>query len=189
MRLHRRSRIRLKGAVTAAESGGQLATGRWRLARGDDLFWPVASSPSEPVAEVGERAGCVFVRLMLFTPGGNMALRLDDKKAMVAEVAAVAATAQSVVAAEYRGLTVTQMTDLRVEGAQVRRLSASREEHAGPQGDRRHSVRVRRQESQGSADSRVLEGRSGRSGAPGQGLRQRQRQAGADRRVARRARR
>jgi large subunit ribosomal protein L10 len=42
-----------------------------------------------------------------------MALRLDDKKAMVAEVAAVAANAQSVVAAEYRGLTVTQMTDLR----------------------------------------------------------------------------
>jgi large subunit ribosomal protein L10 len=42
-----------------------------------------------------------------------MALRLDDKKAMVAEVAAVAATAQSVVAAEYRGLTVTQMTNLR----------------------------------------------------------------------------
>jgi large subunit ribosomal protein L10 len=50
---------------------------------------------------------------MLFTPGGNMALRLDDKKALVAEVSAVAATAQSVVAAEYRGLTVTQMTDLR----------------------------------------------------------------------------
>lgn len=42
-----------------------------------------------------------------------MALRLDDKKALVAEVASVAATAQSVVAAEYRGLTVTQMTDLR----------------------------------------------------------------------------
>ena len=42
-----------------------------------------------------------------------MALRLDDKKAMVAEVAEVAAQAQSVVAAEYRGLTVTQMTDLR----------------------------------------------------------------------------
>lgn len=42
-----------------------------------------------------------------------MALRLDDKKALVAEVAAVAQTAQSVVAAEYRGLTVTQMTDLR----------------------------------------------------------------------------
>jgi large subunit ribosomal protein L10 len=44
-----------------------------------------------------------------------MALRLDDKKALVAEVAAVAAKAQSVVAAEYRGLTVTQMTDLRTK--------------------------------------------------------------------------
>lgn len=42
-----------------------------------------------------------------------MALRLDDKKAMVAEVAGVAAKAQSVVAAEYRGLTVSQMTNLR----------------------------------------------------------------------------
>jgi large subunit ribosomal protein L10 len=52
---------------------------------------------------------------MLFTPGGNMALRLDDKKALVAEVAAVAAKAQSVVAAEYRGLSVTQMTDLRAK--------------------------------------------------------------------------
>src|SRR5690349_10228081 len=42
-----------------------------------------------------------------------MALNLEDKKAMVAEVAEVAATAQSVVAAEYRGLTVGQMTELR----------------------------------------------------------------------------
>jgi large subunit ribosomal protein L10 len=42
-----------------------------------------------------------------------MALNLEDKKALVAEVAEVAATAQSVVAAEYRGLTVTQMTELR----------------------------------------------------------------------------
>jgi large subunit ribosomal protein L10 len=44
-----------------------------------------------------------------------MALKLEDKKALVAEVNAVAATAQSVVAAEYRGLTVSQMTDLRVK--------------------------------------------------------------------------
>lgn len=44
-----------------------------------------------------------------------MALRLDDKKALVAEVNAVASTAQSVVAAEYRGLTVTQMTNLRAK--------------------------------------------------------------------------
>jgi large subunit ribosomal protein L10 len=44
-----------------------------------------------------------------------MALKLEDKKALVAEVAEVAATAQSVVAAEYRGLTVSQMTDLRAK--------------------------------------------------------------------------
>ena len=42
-----------------------------------------------------------------------MALNLEDKKALVAEVAEVAKTAQSVVAAEYRGLTVGQMTELR----------------------------------------------------------------------------
>jgi large subunit ribosomal protein L10 len=42
-----------------------------------------------------------------------MALNLEDKKALVAEVAEVAAHAQSVVAAEYRGLTVAQMTELR----------------------------------------------------------------------------
>ena len=44
-----------------------------------------------------------------------MALNLEDKKALVAEVSAVAATALSVVAAEYRGLTVSQMTDLRTK--------------------------------------------------------------------------
>ncbi|MBV8911299.1 MAG: 50S ribosomal protein L10 [Gammaproteobacteria bacterium] len=44
-----------------------------------------------------------------------MALNLEDKKALVAEVAEVAAVAQSVVAAEYRGLTVSQMTELRTK--------------------------------------------------------------------------
>lgn len=44
-----------------------------------------------------------------------MALNLDDKKALVAEVADVAAKAQSVVAAQYRGLTVGQMTELRAK--------------------------------------------------------------------------
>lgn len=42
-----------------------------------------------------------------------MALNLEDKKALVAEVSAVAAKALSVVVAEYRGLTVTKMTELR----------------------------------------------------------------------------
>jgi large subunit ribosomal protein L10 len=42
-----------------------------------------------------------------------MPLNLEDKKALVAEVSSVAASATSVVAAEYRGLSVTQMTELR----------------------------------------------------------------------------
>ena len=42
-----------------------------------------------------------------------MALNLDGKKAVVEEVAELAAKAYSAVAAEYRGLTVTEMTQLR----------------------------------------------------------------------------
>ena len=53
-----------------------------------------------------------------------MALRLADKKALVAEVSEVAKTAHSAVAAEYRGLSVSQMTELRAkardEGVYVR---------------------------------------------------------------------
>ena len=44
-----------------------------------------------------------------------MALTQAEKRAVVAEVAEVAATAHSAVAAEYRGLTVDKLTDLRVE--------------------------------------------------------------------------
>jgi large subunit ribosomal protein L10 len=44
-----------------------------------------------------------------------MALRLDDKKALVTEVNAVAQTALSVVAAEYRGLPVSKLTELRAK--------------------------------------------------------------------------
>ncbi len=53
-----------------------------------------------------------------------MALRLEDKKALVAEVNEVAATALSAIAAEYRGMTVAQLTALRAkardEGVYVR---------------------------------------------------------------------
>ena len=42
-----------------------------------------------------------------------MPLNLEDKKVLVAEVNKLASGAQSVVAAQYRGITVTQMTDLR----------------------------------------------------------------------------
>ena len=44
-----------------------------------------------------------------------MALNLEQKKAVVAEVADVAGSALAAVAAEYRGLTVDEMTDLRAK--------------------------------------------------------------------------
>ncbi len=44
-----------------------------------------------------------------------MALNFEQKKAVVSEVAAVASEAFSVVAAEYRGLTVVEMTELRTK--------------------------------------------------------------------------
>ena len=44
-----------------------------------------------------------------------MSLTLEEKKTIVAEVAEVAAVAHSAVAAEYRGLTAGEMTDLRNE--------------------------------------------------------------------------
>ncbi len=42
-----------------------------------------------------------------------MALSLEQKKAVVAEVSVIAQSAHSAVAAEYRGLTVGEMTELR----------------------------------------------------------------------------
>jgi ribosomal protein L10 len=47
-----------------------------------------------------------------------MALTLEEKKAVVAEVAEVAQGALSAVAAEYRGLTVEELTDLRIKARQ-----------------------------------------------------------------------
>lgn len=42
-----------------------------------------------------------------------MALKLEDKKVIVSELAVVARSAHSAIAAEYRGLTVAQLTSLR----------------------------------------------------------------------------
>lgn len=45
--------------------------------------------------------------------GKQVALSLEEKKAVVSEVAVIAAEAHSAVAAEYRGLSVDEMTELR----------------------------------------------------------------------------
>ncbi len=47
-----------------------------------------------------------------------MALNFEQKQAVVAEVSEVAKNALSAVAAEYRGLTVEELTDLRVKARQ-----------------------------------------------------------------------
>jgi large subunit ribosomal protein L10 len=47
-----------------------------------------------------------------------MALRLQDKKALVAEIHAVAAEAHSAVVAEYRGLTAEKLSALRAQARQ-----------------------------------------------------------------------
>ena len=44
-----------------------------------------------------------------------MALNLESKKSIVAEVSAIAADAHSAIAAEYHGLSVVEMTELRVK--------------------------------------------------------------------------
>ncbi|MES9902909.1 MAG: 50S ribosomal protein L10 [Sedimenticola sp.] len=48
-----------------------------------------------------------------------MPLNFEQKKAVVAEIAEVAGSAYSVVAAEYIGLTVGEMTDLRVKAREA----------------------------------------------------------------------
>lgn len=45
----------------------------------------------------------------------TLSLNLDDKKAVVAEIAAEVAKAQTIVVAEYRGIEVSSMTQLRKE--------------------------------------------------------------------------
>jgi large subunit ribosomal protein L10 len=47
-----------------------------------------------------------------------VALNLENKKQVVSEVAAVAAEAHSAIAAEYRGLGVEELTDLRIKARQ-----------------------------------------------------------------------
>jgi len=49
-----------------------------------------------------------------------MKLKLNDKKEIVAEVAKVASNAVSVVAADYRGLTASEMTELRASARQAK---------------------------------------------------------------------
>ena len=116
-----------------------------------------------------------------------MALNLEDKKTLVAEVAEVAAKAS--IGGCRRVPWADGRTDDRAacQGADAGRVHACRQEHAGTQGARRHVVRICRTQAQGASRSRFLEGRSGRGRARGEGLREGERQARGDSRIPRRA--
>ena len=74
----------------------------------------------QPAGSGRHKGGRVAMRACgwTFCQEDGMALRLEDKQAIVTEVQAVALVAHSVVAAEYRGLTVTQITGLRAKARQ-----------------------------------------------------------------------
>ena len=106
-----------------------------------------------------------------------MALNLSQKKEVVAELANVAAKAHSLVAAEYAGLTVEQMTAMRKKARQGGVYVQGRQEHPGVPRCRRHGVRVRPGRARRSAAVRLLERRSRCCRSADQGFRQGQRQA------------
>lgn len=60
-----------------------------------------------------------------------MGLNLNDKKAVVAEVSAEVAEAQTIVLAEYRGIQVGDMTQLRANARENGVYMACIEKHAG----------------------------------------------------------
>ena len=71
----------------------------------------------------------------------TLGLNLEQKQAVVAEVSAQVARAQAIVLAEYRGLPVGNMTELRKKSAHFGRLPACSEEHSGAPRRRRNAVR------------------------------------------------
>jgi ribosomal protein L10 len=68
-----------------------------------------------------------------------VALNLDDKKAIVAEVNETAAQAMSLVIADARGVDVTNMTALRAKARAIARCP----QYLGKKSIRRHRLRMR----------------------------------------------
>ena len=71
-----------------------------------DVSWPV---------NLAEVVPSIIVEQPKLYWRTKVALNLEDKKTIVAEVSTIAASAHSAVAAEYRGLSVEEMTDLRAK--------------------------------------------------------------------------
>src|SRR4051812_22341821 len=85
---------------------------RWRTP--DEGFFPESRSPYRRRKEEC-RCSCRDSETDFIFWRWTLGLNLDDKKAVVAEVSAQVAKAQAIIVAEYRGLEVGNMTDLRRE--------------------------------------------------------------------------
>jgi large subunit ribosomal protein L10 len=84
---------------------------------------PVSASQDASESDREFRIRMFLVRMRMRRYAGSvrrnaMALNLEQKKVVVAELANVAAKAHSLVAAEYAGLTVEQLTELRKKARQ-----------------------------------------------------------------------
>ena len=81
------------------------------------LFW---ERRSRACPGIGSKLCLLYVFLYGVQIGEQIvALNLEGKKQVVSEVAAIAAEAHSAVAAEYRGLTVGELTELRAKARET----------------------------------------------------------------------
>jgi large subunit ribosomal protein L10 len=109
-----------------------------------------------------------------------MSLNLAEKQAVVAEVAKVAASAHSAIAAEYRGLSVAQITSLRVKARETGVYLRVVKNTLARRAVRGTEFECLQPSLGGTADSGVLTGGPRRGGAAVQGISEgkSQRQAG-----------
>ena len=91
----------------------------------------------------GEWMSCLLLRHLgssFFDRRKTLGLNLEQKQAVVAEVSEQVKRAQAIVLAEYRGLPVGNMTELRRKARSFGRLPACSEEHPGAPRRRRNAV-------------------------------------------------
>ena len=107
-------------------------------------------------------------------------MKKDQKTQVIEEIAAQIDAAEAIYAVDYRGLSVTQAAELRVQPARGRRELPDRQEHAHAARRRQGRRGVAQAAGRGGPDGAHL--RAGRPGPCGKGAR-RLRPAGADPRV------
>lgn len=80
-----------------------------------DNYFPGLRTPVRGIAEIGCRANQSNFNTISTDGECILSLNLEQKKAVVAEVGSKVANAEAIIIAEYRGLGVSQMTQLRAK--------------------------------------------------------------------------